>query len=355
MSTLLTILIALLLFGILVLVHELGHFWAGLLVGVQPQEFAMGMGPVIFSKERKGIKYSLRAFPIGGSTRFLGEDEEHEASGAFNNAPVWRRVVTIAAGPFMNFLLAVLLIMVLYMALGIMQVQPIVDQFNETDVFTAGNPAEEAGILPGDKIVGVNGEYWGDLDNATIIQNVHTALAAGQGAPAEIMIERNGERITATLTPLYNAQDNVYQIGIIFRNEIIKVGFLKAIGYGFKDAVGAVGAMLSFLGQLFFKGQGAGDVMGPVGIMTVIGDAVRMGWEYVINLAIIISLNLGLINLLPFPALDGGRIVLLAVEGIRRKPMNRDREGFIHLIGFAVLMVLMVLLTYRDIMKLFTR
>ena len=131
------------------------------------------------------------------------------------------------------------------------------------------------------------------------------------------------------------------------------MGFLQSLAYGFKDAVGAIVTMVSFLGQLIFRGQGAGDVLGPVGIMTEIGNAVRMGWEYVINLAIIISLNLGLINLIPFPALDGGRIALLAVEGVRRKPFDREKEGIFHLIGFAVLMLLMVLVTYRDIVKLF--
>ena len=353
MSTLVTILIALVLFGVLILVHELGHFFAGRMVGIQPKEFSIGMGPVLLSKERKGIKYNLKALPIGGSCLFLGEDEENKASGAFNSAPVWRRVVTIVAGPFMNFLLGVVLIMVLYMGLGIMQIQPVVDQFNDSDVFAAGNPAEEAGMLPGDRIVGVNGEYWGDLDDQTIIQNVHTALSQREGAPVQFIIERDGEQLTKTVTPIYNAQDNAYQIGIFFRNEIVKVGFFKSLAYGFKDAVGAIVTMVSFLGQLIFRGQGAGDVLGPVGIVNEIGNAVQMGWGYVINLAINISLNLGLINLLPFPALDGGRIALLAVEGIRRKPFDREKEGIFHLIGFAVLMLLMVLITYRDIAKLF--
>ena len=353
MSTLTTILVAILLFGILILVHELGHFFAGRMVGIQPKEFSIGMGPVLFSRERKGIKYNLKALPIGGSCLFLGEDEENKASGAFNNAPVWRRMVTIIAGPLMNFLLGVVLIMVLYMALGIMQIQPVVAQFNDSDVFAAGNPAQEAGLLPGDRIVGVNGEYWGELDDQVIIQNVHTALSQGEGASAELTVQRDGKQLTKTVTPIYNAQDNAYQIGIIFHNEIVKVGFLKSLAFGFKDAVGAIVTMVSFLGQLIFRGQGAGDVLGPVGIVTEIGNAVRMGWEYVINLAIIISLNLGLINLIPFPALDGGRIALLAVEGIRRKPFDREKEGIFHLIGFAVLMLLMVLITYRDISKLF--
>lgn len=353
MSTLTTILVAILLFGVLIMVHELGHFFAGRMMGIQVKEFSIGMGPVLFSRERKGIKYNLKALPIGGSCLFIGEDEEHKASGAFNNAPVWRRMVTIVAGPLMNFLLGVVLIMVLYMALGVMQIQPVVDQFNDADVFTAGNPAQEAGLLTGDKIVGVNGEYWGDLDDQTIIQKVHTALSEGGGAPAELTIQRDGEQLTKTVTPIYNAADNAYQIGIIFRNEVVKVGFFQSLTYGFKDAVGAIVTMLTFLGQLLFHGQGAGDVLGPVGIVTEIGNAVRMGWEYVINLAIIISLNLGLINLIPFPALDGGRIALLAVEGIRRKPFDREKEGIFHLIGFAVLMLLMVLITYRDIAKLF--
>mgnify|MGYP000168038805 CR=1 FL=1 len=354
MSTLVTILIAIVLFGILILVHELGHFFAGRMVGIQPKEFSIGMGPVILSRERKGIKYNLKALPIGGSCLFLGEDEEHKASGAFNNAPVWRRMVTIAAGPVMNFLLGVVLIMVLYMALGIMQIQPVVDKFNDSDVFSGGNPAQEAGLLPGDRIVGVDGAYWGDLPDETIIQNVHAALSQGEGAPVALTVVREGEgELTRTVTPIYNAQDNAYQIGIVFKNEVVKVGFFRSIAYGFRDAVGAIVTMVTFLGQLIFRGQGAGDVLGPVGIMTEIGNAVRMGWEYVINLAIIISLNLGLINLVPFPALDGGRLTLLVVEGIRRKPFNREREGFFHLIGFALLMLLMVLITYRDIVKLF--
>jgi regulator of sigma E protease len=355
MSTLLTILVAIVLFGIIILVHELGHFFAGKLVGIQPQEFSIGMGPVIFSRERKGIKYSLKALPIGGSCLFLGEDEENKASGAFNNAPVWRRMVVIASGPLMNFLLGIVLTISLYMLIGVPQILPVVGQFTETGIFSEVNPAREAGILPGDRIVGINGQYWGDLDSETIITNVHKALSEGQGAPADILIERDTERLTVTVTPLYNEQDGVYQIGIMFKDENVKIGFFKAIGYGFRVAVSAIGMMITLLAQLIFRGQGAGDVLGPVGIMSEIGNAVRMGWEYVLNLAIIISLNLGLINLIPFPALDGGRIALLAVEGIRRKPFDREKEGLFHLIGFAVLMLLMALITYRDIMKLFNK
>lgn len=354
MSTLVTILITILLFGILILVHEAGHFFAGRMVGIRPQEFSIGMGPVLLSKEKKGTKYSLRLLPIGGSVRFLGEDEENPESGAFNNAPVWRRIFTIAAGPIMNFLLGVVLIMALYMAIGVTTIVPVVDIYNPAELFAAHNPAKEAGILPGDRLVGVNGEYWGDLDDDTIVMNVHTAIESAKEAPVDIIFERGGDRDTATVTPIYNPQDNAYQIGIQFKKETVKIGFFKSVAQGFKVAISAVAALVSFLVQLIFRGQGAGEVLGPVGIMTEIGNAVRMGWENVLNLAIIISLNLALINLIPFPALDGGRIVLLAAEGIRGKPLNREREGFIHLIGFAVLMILMILVTYRDIVKLFT-
>ena len=353
MSTLVTILIALVLFGILILVHELGHFFAGRMVGIQPKEFSIGMGPVLFSKERKGIKYNLKALPIGGSCLFLGEDEDNKASGAFNNAPVWRRMVTIVAGPLMNFLLGVVLTTVLFMLIGLPQIQSVVKEFTDTGVFAEVNPAREAGLQPGDRIVGIDGEYWGDLDSESIIVNVKEAIAEGNGAPVEIMFERDGEIQSRAMTPLYSEQSQEYQIGIGFKDENVKIGFFQSIGYGFRTAVGAIGMMVSFLGQLIFRGQGAGDVLGPVGIVTEIGNAVRMGWEYVINLAIIISLNLGLINLIPFPALDGGRIALLIVEGIRRKPFDREKEGIFHLIGFAVLMLLMVLITYRDIAKLF--
>lgn len=353
MSTLTTILVAILLFGILIMVHELGHFFAGRMVGIQPKEFSIGMGPVLLSKERKGIKYNLKALPIGGSCLFLGEDEDNKASGAFNNAPVWRRMVTIVAGPLMNFLLGAVLTIILYMLIGLPQTVSVVDKFSDTGVFLETNPAEEAGLQPGDRIVGIDGEYWGDLDSESIIINVKNAIAEGNGAPAEIMFERNGELQSRTITPLYSEQYQEYQIGITFGAENIKIGLFKSIGYGFRTAVGAIVMMVSYLGQLIFHGQGAGDVLGPVGIVTEIGNAVRMGWEYVINLAIIISLNLGLINLIPFPALDGGRIALLAVEGVRRKPFDRDKEGIFHLIGFAVLMLLMVFITYRDIAKLF--
>jgi regulator of sigma E protease len=353
MSTLVTILIAIVLFGVLILVHELGHFFAGRMVGIQPKEFSIGMGPVLFSKERKGIKYNLKALPIGGSCLFLGEDEENKASGAFNNAPVWRRMVTIVAGPLMNFLLGVVLTIVLFMVIGLPQIQSVVKEFTDTGIFAEVNPAREAGLQPGDRIVGIDGEYWGDLDSESIIINVKKAIAESNGAPVEIMFERNGEIQSKTITPLFSEKSQEYQIGIGFQDENVKIGFFKSIGYGFRTAVGAIGMMISFLGQLIFRGQGAGDVLGPVGIVTEIGNAVQMGWSYVINLAIIISLNLGLINLVPFPALDGGRIALLIVEGVRRKPFDREKEGIFHLIGFAVLMLLMVLITYRDIAKLF--
>lgn len=326
------------------MIHELGHFLVAKAVGISAEEFSIGMGPQLLKITGKETKYSLRLLPIGGYVKFIGEDEDSSDPRAFKNSKIWKRMSVIAAGPIMNFMLAVLLFALLFISFGVAtDVLPVIDEVIENSA------AQQAGLLPGDRFVSISGIDLSGMENSEAVSEIQLNIAENEGTPIKITIDRNGSQLQHEVTPMFDEEVQKHQLGFYFSQHIEKPGIIKALGMSIENTGFLILNMVELLGNLIFRGQGAGDVAGPVGIVREIGRAAEAGIEYLMTLGIIITANLGLINLIPFPALDGGRLALLIIEGIRGKPMNPEKEGYINLVGFVLLMVLMLVVTYKDI------
>ena len=346
-SNILYVILALLMLGVIVTVHEFGHYIVGRLCGIGILEFNVGFGPKLISWKRNGIQYALRAIPLGGSCMFLGEDEANDNPRAMNNQPVWKRFLTVLAGPFMNFVLAFVVCAIMLNAYFIAETLPVIDQVID------GMPAAEAGLLPGDHIVAINGNAVGE--GAQGVQAISSAIQSGEsGAPVTVEVDRSGARETLVMTPtLVDDPDggaSRLQIGIVFRGRTFT--FAESIAESGRYMLETTATMLDSLRKLFFHGEGLEDTAGTVGIIAVVSQRAREGMYMVLWLMFIISLNLGIVNLLPLPALDGGRLVFLIVEAIRRKPIPPEKEGLVHGIGLMLLFGLFIVLTYRDIVRI---
>lgn len=328
----LTIIVAIVVFGILVIIHESGHFFAAKSVGIRVNEFAIGMGPVIFRKQKGETEYSLRALPLGGFVKMEGEDEESHDERSFTNKSIFAKIFVLVAGSTMNFIFAIIIIIGLFTATGFPTNENIIGEVFE------GNPAALAGIQAGDEIINVEGttiSSWEDIVGA---------ITKSSGDTIHITVKRGNE--TLELDSQIMVENGRRLIGITPTKEY---SFTKAIVEGTKYSFMLVGEMLNFFGTLF-KGQAsANDVVGPVGIIHLVGEAAKMGVQYVANFTAMISMNLAIINLLPFPALDGGRLLLLIVQGVTGKKIDPEKEGFIHFVGFVILIGLMIFVTFKDV------
>ena len=347
LSNILYVLLAIVMLGVIVTAHEFGHYCVGRLCGIGVVEFSVGFGPRLLGWERKGIKYSLRAIPLGGFCAFVGEDERNDDPRAMNNQPVWKRFLTVLAGPFMNFVLAFIVCAVMLHGYFIAQTYPIVDQV------MADMPAEAAGLMAGDRIVEVNGIGITN-DSAGVSRMISVIQSGDLTRPIDLVVERDGQRRDFSMTAVPAAdgdgQTTRYQIGIVFSSRTYSVP--EAIREAGSYMVETIGLMLDSLKNLIFKGEGLEDTAGTVGIIAVVAQQAREGVYMVLWLMFIISLNLGIMNLLPIPALDGGRLLFLIVEAIRRKPIPPEKEGMVHAVGMVLIFGLFILLTYHDIVKL---
>lgn len=339
------IIIAILLFSFIVIFHEMGHFLIAKANGIEVEEFALGMGPLLFSKEYKGTRYCLRLLPIGGAC-MMGEDDEATGSeGNFHSKSVWARIAVIAGGPVFNFILAFILSVILIAMVG--YDQPIVDHVEN------GYPAAEAGIQPGDRIVRIGNK------KINIFREISTYNQFHQGETVDVTYEHDGEKHAVALTPKYDEENQYYRLGIS-RGANKKAGFFKALQYGTYEVKYWICTTVSSLKMLIMRQVGIDQMSGPVGIVGVVDETYQASSRYgvltviasMLNIAILLSANLGVMNLLPIPALDGGRLVFLFVEAIRRKKIPPEKEGYVHLIGFALLMALMAVVMFNDIRKL---
>ncbi len=331
-----TILIALFVFGILVVFHEFGHFSIAKLVGIKVHEFSVGMGPRIFKISGKETEYSIRILPLGGFVKMEGEDETSTDERSFNNKPVWARFLVVAAGSIMNFVLAILLFIIIFYSIG----------FPTTTVreTAPGFPAEKAGILPGDKITAIDGIQIHNWDK--IVETINNK----KDKEMEIIILRNDEQKKIRVSPIINEDTKQVLIGI---SPTTKKSFFQSIKISFDRMLFVIRGMFSFFAQIFEGKASTDDVVGPVGIIHLVGEAAKFGIYNVMSLAALISVNLGMINLLPIPALDGARLVFLAIEGIIGKPIDPEKEGFVHFVGFVLLMGLMLFIVYKDIIRFY--
>lgn len=340
------IIFAIIIFSFIVFFHELGHFALAKKNGIDVEEFAIGMGPNLFSKEYKGTRYCLKLFPIGGLC-MMGEDEEATDSPSnFNNKSVWARICVIAAGPVFNFILAFIFSVIL---IGMVGYDKPVAAAVET-----GYPAERAGIEAGDTIVKINGERIHIFRELTTYNQFH------QGEKTEIVYERNGEEKTVTVLPKLDEERGYYRLGISGGN-YTKATPLKALQYGVYEVNYWIETTIDSLKMLVTGKIGVNQLSGPVGIVDVVDDTYQQSKSYgafvvaaqFLNIAILLSANLGVMNLLPLPALDGGRLVFLVIEAVRGKRIPPEKEGYVHLIGISLLMVLMVFVMFNDIRRVF--
>lgn len=352
-----TAIVAIVVLGFLVFVHEFGHFLAAKLSGMRVEEFSIGMGPTIYSVQKGETKYNLGLLPIGGYVRVTGQYAEEFDDGVlaeddprrYPNRPLWHRFIFVAAGSAMNFITAILLFTGLFLYIGI----PVLDN-NADTVITAvveKGPADEAGLKNGDRIERINGQ-----DVATW-EELTAQIEQSGGETVELLVDRNGQSLTLDVTPKFDEEAGRMLLGIQ-KNATKKAGVLAAAKLGAQETwqitlqlVDAVGNLIT--GQVSIADDEEG-LTGPVGIFKIIDDTAKAGVIYVINLMAVLSINLGLLNILPIPALDGSKLVFLAIEGIKGSPVSPSKENFVHFVGFALLMMLMIFITYKDILRLFS-
>lgn len=345
MSTILYILLAIFIFGVLVMIHELGHFLMARAFGVGVNEFAIGMGPKIFSKSSKktGTAYSVRALPIGGFCSMVGEDEESDRPEAFGNKKVWQRILIVCAGPLMNILLGFLLMILLVSTSGRLAGTTI-GKFDEN----ATSPA--AGLRLDDRVISVNG-----VRVHTGNELVYEILNQGY-EPLTLVVERNGEKVT-----LQNVTfPGMEMEGIRFGSRDFQVygekpTFSRVLKHSWFRSVSTVKMIYDQLFDLLRGRFGFNAVSGPVGITKEIGEAAKSGASTLLYLVIVITINLGVFNLLPIPALDGGRLLFLLVEAVLRRPVNKNVEGYIHFAGLMILLAIMIVVACKDVVGLFTK
>lgn len=374
-----TIILFLIIFGVVVISHEFGHFIIGRRNGIRVLEFAVGMGPTLFSFEKGGVKYSLKLLPIGGACMFDGEDgmaaqEEKEDGGllrramvqpdiplpedepefmtqsygmAFTEAGVWKRIATVFAGPFFNFILAFVVAIILTAFSG--ADLPVVGQIAEDSA------AEEAGLMSGDVITQINHEH------IHFYREVMVISAMNKGETLEIHYTRDGQKGVAGVTPRYDEDDGRYYIGIVGAGEYLECNPLQVFQYGLYEVEYYAKTTYKSLGMLIRGQVSRDDVSGPVGIAQFVGESYDQAEENygtssailtMLEIVVLLSVNLGILNLLPLPALDGGRLLFMFVEVVRGKPVSPEKEGLVHFAGLVVFMVLMVFIMYNDIMKI---
>ena len=360
MSTILYVLLAILLLGILIAIHEFGHFLMARLTGIAVKEFAIGFGPKILSWKSKKYEtvYSLRLLPLGGFNAFYGEDDlegkEKDDPRAFGKQAVWKRMLVVLMGPGMNFILAYLVLFFWLWIGGIGVVTGVEPYISDV---TAGSPAAQAGLRAGDIITEINGAEMLDGTTDTLLD----AIASWQDgdAPLALTVRRGGETTAASVTPFWDAEEGRPRIGVIISARIQSVErqaltLPEAAREAGAEWVYVSGAILRALKNLVTTGEGLDQTAGPVGAISVISQEVRSGGlDAFLSMLATISVNLGLMNLLPIPGLDGSRFLFLLLEAIRRKPIEPKREAMVNLAGMALLFALMIFLTFRDVMNLF--
>ena len=339
------IVLAILVFSFIVLVHELGHFLLAKKNGIRVDEFSIGMGPTLLSKRVGETKYCLKLLPLGGSC-MMGEDDDDMSEGSFNSKSVWARMSVIAAGPVFNFILAFIFAVIIIGYVG--YDEPIL-----SDV-TPGYSAEAEGLQAGDRIVRMNNKkinIWREV----VYYNVFHP-----GETVNLVYERDGKEYTATIVPKQD-ENGSYKLGVVSPTGYKKANVLTALQYGVYEVKFWICTTVESLKMLVTGQVGVNELSGPVGIVDMVGDTYEQSKSYgfmvvlmeMLNIGILLSANLGVMNLLPIPALDGGRLVFLVVEAIRRKRIPPEKEGIVHLIGFALLMALMVFVMFNDIKRLF--
>lgn len=346
MSTFLTIIFAVIIFGIIIFVHELGHFLTARIFGVTVNEFAIGMGPAIYKRQGKNTLYSIRAVPMGGFCQMEAEDEESDSPGAFTNKRPWQRIIVLAAGAGMNILLGFVIVTMIVLSSSAAS-----GGITSTTVASVEAESDAARFLqPGDKIVGINGS------SVHIKRDLSFELGMYSGdGECELRYKRGGKTYTDTFMPMQaELEDGTPYYIVGFTVETSPVNLLTVLHEGFFQTVWMVKLVFVSLGMLFSGGASVTDLSGPVGVVSAMSTVAKTGIADLLFFAGFLAVNIGVMNLLPLPALDGGRIFFVLWEIIFRRPIPRDKEGYVHAIGFILLIGLMIFATWNDIVRLIT-
>lgn len=343
----LQIILAILAFGVLVIVHEFGHFITAKRGGVQVNEFWIGMGPTLIKREHNGTLYCLKLLPFGGACVMEGEDGESENEHAFGKASLPRRMLIVCAGALMNFLVGFLIVLAVVRPNSTNGgfVVPTVESLNAQSAAAA-----DGGLQEGDTLLKVGGYH------ILLRQDLSTALArCADRSSVEVVVRRDGERVTlpsVDLRATVTDENGNKLIGIVFGEA--PDGALMRLKTAVYTSIDYARMVWASLGMLVSGQAGVNDLSGPVGVATVMADAAKYSLSAFLDMVAFISINLGVMNLLPLPALDGGRLVFLIIEGIRRKPVPPKYEGYVHAAGLMLLLALMLYVTGHDIWRIFT-
>lgn len=337
------IIVAILALAALIVIHELGHFLAARLFNMRVKRFSVGFFKPLVEWKPRGSEttYAIGALPLGGYVQVDGlnpaEEVDPDDRRSYANQPGYARLAMIVAGPAANFLSAALVFIVL-LNVGL----PVPQSTAEIGRTLEGRPAAQSGLRPGDKILSVGDqpvESWHDMANE---------IRQHPGEDTAVEIERDGETLELTVRP--DADSGL--IGITPSTQMVRTGPIESVGQGFALAGAHVADLTMMLGRMISGRSSTENVAGPVGIVGFIVEAWHQGWRAFLALLAQLSLSLFLLNFLPIPALDGGRVIFLAVETITRRPVNRKIEGYIHAVGFVLVLGLVLLVTFRDVLHL---
>ena len=338
-------LVAILFFGLIIMLHELGHFLFAKLFKVQVNEFSMGMGPTLFKFKKGETKYSLRLFPIGGFVSMEGEDEDSENERAFCNRPVWQRFIIVAAGGTINLIMGVIIVAIMLCQSDLIGL-PQIHSFHENSV------SSQYGLQINDKIKKINGkQVFSEYD-------ISFLMARDKDGVIDFVIERDGENINLNGVKFQTADNNgTLTIVYDFIIKGIEPGFLSVTKNALLESVSIARVVWISLMDLITGQYGLSDLSGPIGTVGFIADAAQAAtqetdYTSLLMLMSLIAINIGLFNLLPLPALDGGRLFFMAIEFIFRKPVPKKYEGWVHAVGLVLLMGLMVIISFSDIIRL---
>ncbi|NLO86742.1 MAG: site-2 protease family protein [Clostridiales bacterium] len=351
--TILYILLAILLLGILIMVHEMGHFFAARMCGIAVKEFSIGFGPKLLQWQSKKHEtlFSIRPVPLGGYCMFYG-DTDDDPDGTvmkddprnYNKAAVWKRMISVIAGPLMNIVLAFVVAVAFAFFYGTALTTPYVAEV------TPGAPAAIGGLVAGDTFMSINGVDMLDLTSA----DVSDAITKTNGEAVSITVDRDGEAKELTLTPKLDAESGRYLIGITI-TQVTDLPKGQVLPAAWNITVETGTAIVSALGKLFTTGEGLDQTSGPIGVVQLVAEQTRQGGlEMFLYLMIFISINLGLMNLLPIPGLDGSRLIFMIFEAFRGKPVNQRIESRIILGGYLFLFGFMIFFTFKDVVRIFS-
>ena len=378
-----TLIVTVVMFLVMVSLHEFGHFIVGRLLNFKILEYAIGFGPTIFSRQRGEVKYSIGAVPLGGYCKFEGEDEDSKDERAFSNQAVWKRILVVAAGGIFNIILGFMIFVIV-----VASTSPMLT--NTVDTVVEHSYIEDAGIIPGDKIVEINGKKISFYDDITLYTSEFS-----KDTDAVVTVKRDGEKLSFSIRPTEQIITYTYQAdGVNVSSSINGYETSEFVPYSEENPKGEAAdgevqtvtryiigfsplqknvTILNVWGQAWNETRfvvklvyrslwdmvtgkiGVDQMAGPVGIVSEVNNAVNSGsrsWLYVINLVGLLTINLGVFNLLPIPALDGGRLFFMIIELIRRKPIPPEKEGMVHAVGMLLLFALIIFVSFNDVMRL---